>query len=75
MIPRPKHNTELEDLIIFVEKIFAIRIPGGDAKRLLDSADGMVVWREPSLLERLPQKHAVALLGRLAETPRRPGAG
>lgn len=71
LAPKPTDARDLDDRIMYLEKIFGIHISDDDASNFL-SREGEVHWIEEHL-PRPPNVYALALLCRSAESQQRPG--
>jgi Phosphopantetheine attachment site len=71
MIPKAMDSLDIVEAVMLIEEIFGTDIPANDAEHF-GSPSEIVDWLEPHLSNQRPNKNAVALLKKLAQTHNNP---
>lgn len=66
MIPKTIDSLGAVEVLMRIEEVFEIEFPDSNTKHF-GSADEIISWLEVSLSGRRPNKHAIALLRKLAK--------
>ena len=72
MIPKTTDSLGAVEVVMRIEEVFEIEFPDSNTKHF-GSADEITSWLEVSLSDRRPNKHAIALLNKLAKSKDNPG--